>query len=201
MNKKPIYIKKGQNIYKVYFQSSEKMDQVKDKSVQLIFTSPPYYNLKEYKSLPKKDIIKLSDEEYLNRVDFSLLLDKIAKQNPNMRIRFSTSNPQDMKNDVLCVIAKHENICNYIHLPVQSGSSKILNLMNRGYTREWYLNRINAINNHIPNCGLSSDFMSGFCNETEEDHKLTLSLMETVKYHFSYMFQHTLGYTALNRME
>jgi len=140
---------------------------------------------------PKKDIIKLSDEEHFNQIDFSLLLDKIAKQNPNMRIRFSTSNPQDMKDDVLCVIAKHENICNYIHLPVQSGSSKILNLMNRGYTREWYLNRINAINNHIPNCGLSSDFISGFCNETEEDHKLTLNLMETVKYHFGYMFQYS----------
>ena len=124
-------------------------------------------------------------------VGFSDLLEKVAKQNPKMRIRFSTSNPQDMKDDVLKVISKYENLCNYVHLPVQSGSSKILELMNRGHTREWYLNRINAINKFIPECGISSDFITGFCNENEQDHKETLSLMEVVKYNFSYMFYYS----------
>ncbi len=137
----------------------------------------------------KKDLSKQSN--ITEKIDFATLLEKIASSNENIRIRFSTSNPQDMKDDVLKTIAKHENICNYIHLPVQSGSSKILQLMNRGHTREWYLDRINAINKYIPNCGLSSDFITGFCNETENDHQQTLSLMEKVKYHFSYMFYYS----------
>ena len=137
----------------------------------------------------KKDLSKQSNIS--EKIDFAILLEKIASSNENIRIRFSTSNPQDMKNDVLKTIAKYENICNYIHLPVQSGSSKILQLMNRGHTREWYLDRINAINKYIPNCGLSSDFITGFCNETENDHQQTLSLMEKVKYHFSYMFYYS----------
>ena len=137
----------------------------------------------------KKDLSKQSN--ITEKIDFATLLEKIASNNENIRIRFSTSNPQDMKNDVLKTIAKYENICNYIHLPVQSGSSKILQLMNRGHTREWYLDRINAINKYIPNCGLSSDFITGFCNETENDHQQTLSLMEKVKYHFSYMFYYS----------
>jgi len=137
----------------------------------------------------KKDLNKKSTITEL--IDFATLLDKIASNNQNIRIRFSTSNPQDMKDDVLKTIAKHKNICNYIHLPVQSGSSKILKLMNRGHTREWYLDRITAINQYIPNCGLSSDFITGFCNETEDDHQLTLSLMEKVKYNFSYMFYYS----------
>ena len=124
-------------------------------------------------------------------VGFSDLLEKVAKQNPKMRIRFSTSNPQDMKDDVLKAISKYENLCNYIHLPVQSGSSKILELMNRGHTREWYLDRINAINKFIPECGISSDFITGFCNENEQDHNETLSLMEVIKYNFSYMFYYS----------
>ena len=140
---------------------------------------------------PKKDFLKLPKDKIERSIDFSELLDLIATKNPNIRIRFSTSNPQDMKDSVLTTIAKHQNICNYIHLPVQSGSSKILELMNRGHTREWYLDRIRAINQHIPECGLSSDFITGFCNETEEDHHLTLSLMETVKYNFSYMFYYS----------
>ncbi len=137
----------------------------------------------------KKDFMKKKID--CEVVGFSDLLEKVAKQNPKMRIRFSTSNPQDMKDDVLKVISKYENLCNYIHLPVQSGSSKILELMNRGHTREWYLNRINAINKFIPECGISSDFITGFCNEKEQDHKETLSLMEVVKYNFSYMFYYS----------
>ena len=130
----------------------------------------------------KKDFLKLSKEKTANEIDFAELLDMVAKNNPTMRIRFSTSNPQDLKDSVLQTISQHYNICNYIHLPVQSGSSKILELMNRGHTREWYLDRIQAINKYIPDCGLSSDFITGFCNETEEDHQLTLSLMDKIKY-------------------
>tara|TARA_B100000902_G_scaffold379007_1_gene412884 strand:+ start:64 stop:1479 length:1416 start_codon:yes stop_codon:yes gene_type:complete len=139
----------------------------------------------------KKDFLKTNKEKRKKHIDFSILLDMIAIDNKNMRIRFSTSNPQDMKDDVLKIIAKHHNICNYIHLPVQSGSSKILGLMNRGHSREWYLDRINTIHKYIPDCGLSSDFITGFCDESEEDHQLTLSLMENVKYHFSYMFYYS----------
>ena len=139
----------------------------------------------------KKDFLKMSLHKMQDKIDFSELLEMIAKKNPNMRIRFSTSNPQDMQDKVLKTIAKYHNICNYIHLPVQSGSSKILQLMNRGHTRDWYLSRIEAIHKYIPNCGLSSDFITGFCNESEEDHLLTLTLMEQVKYHFSYMFYYS----------
>ena len=96
-----------------------------------------------------------------------------------------------MQDDVLHTIAKYENICNYIHLPVQSGNSRILELMNRGYTREWYLDRIDAIRRIIPDCGISMDIISGFCTETEEEHKDTLSLMESVKYNFGYMFSYS----------
>ena len=115
----------------------------------------------------------------------------VAEVSPNLRVRFSTSHPKDMKDDVLHTIAKYENICNYIHLPVQSGNSRILELMNRGYTREWYLDRIDAIRRIIPDCGISMDIISGFCTETEEEHKDTLSLMESVKYNFGYMFSYS----------
>jgi tRNA-2-methylthio-N6-dimethylallyladenosine synthase len=105
-----------------------------------------------------------------------------------MRIRFSTSNPQDMKDEVLHAIAAHENICNYIHLPVQSGSSRILKAMNRGHNREEYLDLIARIKRIIPGCGISHDMMAGFPTETEEDHAQTLSLMDAVRYDFGYMF-------------
>jgi tRNA-2-methylthio-N6-dimethylallyladenosine synthase len=108
-----------------------------------------------------------------------------------MRVRFSTSHPKDITNEVLETIAKHENICNYIHLPVQSGSSRILDLMNRTYTREWYLDRIKAIREIIPDCAISSDIITGFCSETEEDHQDTLSLMDFVKFEFAYMYSYS----------
>ncbi|MBJ04535.1 MAG: tRNA (N6-isopentenyl adenosine(37)-C2)-methylthiotransferase MiaB [Flavobacteriales bacterium] len=137
---------------------------------------------------PKKDFLKLPINQMKSKITFANLLENIAIRNPEVRIRFSTSNPQDMQDDVINVIAKYKNICKYIHLPVQSGSTKILKLMNRGHTREWYLERIKSIKKIIPNCGLSSDFITGFCDETESDHLDTLSLMESVKYNFSYMF-------------
>ena len=130
--------------------------------------------------------------EHSNAVTtFANLLEKVALVSPELRIRFSTSNPQDMTDDVLHVMAKYENICKYIHLPVQSGNSEVLERMNRGYTREWYLNRIEAIRRVIPGCGISTDVIAGFCGETEEQHKETVSLMQEVKYDFAYMFAYS----------
>jgi len=124
--------------------------------------------------------------------NFADLLKMVAQIHPDLRIRFSTSHPKDITDEVLKAISCYENICNYIHLPAQSGNSRILKLMNRTYTREWYLDRIKAIRNIIgKDCGISSDWITGFCTETEEDHKETLSLMEDVKFDFSYMFAYS----------
>ncbi len=130
-------------------------------------------------------------EELNDATTFAALLEKVALVNPELRVRFSTSHPKDMTDDVLHTMAKYENICNYVHLPVQSGSSRLLEMMNRGYTREWYIDRIAAIKRIIPNCGISTDSISGFCSESDEDHAETLSLMEHVKYDFSYMFAYS----------
>jgi tRNA-2-methylthio-N6-dimethylallyladenosine synthase len=125
------------------------------------------------------------------KVSFADLLEMVALVSPDLRIRFSTSNPQDMTDDVLHVMAKYENICKYIHLPVQSGNTEMLERMNRGYSREWYLGRIAAIRRIIPECGISTDVIAGFCGETEEQHGETISLMEEVKYDFAYMFKYS----------
>ena len=139
----------------------------------------------------KKDFKKSSKEIQANSINFAKLLDMIANINKSLRIRFSTSNPQDMTLDVINTMAKHKNICNYIHLPVQSGSSKILKLMNRGYNREDYLKLINNIKERIPECAISMDIITGFCNENEQDHQDTLSLMDKVKYDYGYMFKYS----------
>lgn len=124
-------------------------------------------------------------------VTFAKLLVMVAKISPLLRVRFSTSHPKDITDEVLFAIANHDNICNYIHLPVQSGSSRILQLMNRTYTREWYMAKIDRIKEIIPGCGITSDFICGFCTETEEDHQETLSIMEYSNYDFSYMFYYS----------
>lgn len=121
-------------------------------------------------------------------VTFAMLLEQVAAISPDLRVRFSTSHPKDITDDVLYTIARHDNICNYIHLPVQSGSTRILQLMNRTYTREWYKAKIDRIRQIIPDCGISSDVITGFCTETEEDHQDTLSIMEYSGYDYSYMF-------------
>ena len=133
----------------------------------------------------------LSSEQQAAATNFAQLLEKVALISPQLRVRFSTSHPKDMTDDVLYMVAKHTNICNYIHLPVQSGSSRILEMMNRGYTREWYLDRMAAINRIIPNCGISTDIITGFCSETEEDHHQTISLMKEIKYDYAYMFSYS----------
>ncbi len=132
-----------------------------------------------------------SIEDLNNAVTFSQLLEMVAKVHPDLRVRFSTSHPKDMTDDVLHMINKYENICKYVHLPIQSGSTRILEMMNRGYTREWYIERIKAIRKIVPDCAISTDVITGFCSETEEEHKETISLMEWVKYDFAYMFAYS----------
>jgi len=124
-------------------------------------------------------------------IKFAQLLEKTAKISPKLRVRFSTSHPKDMSDEVLYTMAMYNNICNYIHLPAQSGSTSILEKMNRGYTREWYMDRILSIKKILPDCAISTDIMTGFPGETEEDHQDTLSLMEFANYDLSYMFKYS----------
>ena len=124
-------------------------------------------------------------------VTFAGLLERVARIAPDLRIRFSTSHPKDIVDDVLYTMARYDNICKYIHLPVQSGSTEILQRMNRTYTREWYLKKVARIREILPGCGLSTDIITGFCTETEEDHAQTLRLMEEVRYDLAYMFMYS----------
>jgi len=128
------------------------------------------------------------DEKNDTTVTFAMLLERVALISPLLRVRFSTSHPKDITDEVLHAIAKYENICDYIHLPVQSGSSRILQLMNRTYTREWYMGKIDKIKQLIPGCGISADIITGFCSESEQDHQETLSLMKYAKYDYAYMY-------------
>ena len=139
----------------------------------------------------KKDFVKATDIQKATAVDFAQLLDMAASAFPKMRIRFSTSNPQDMHESVLLTMAKHANICKHIHLPVQSGSDRILKEMNRQHTREEYLALIRKIETIIPDCAVTQDMIAGFPTETEQDHQDTLSLMEAVKYDFGYMYAYS----------
>jgi tRNA-2-methylthio-N6-dimethylallyladenosine synthase len=151
----------------------------------------------------KKDFDKATEIQKATAVDFAQLLEMCAKQFPKMRFRFSTSNPQDMHEEVLHVIAKYHNVCNYIHLPVQSGSTRILQEMNRQHTREEYMALVDKIYSIIPDCSISQDMITGFPTETEEDHQDTLSLMEYVQYDFGYMFAYSErpGTLAARKME
>ena len=139
----------------------------------------------------KKDFKKASEIQKKTSINFAKLLDIVAKSFPKFRIRFTTSNPQDMDNEVLITMKAHKNICNHIHLPVQSGSDKILKEMNRQHTRKEYLNLVTEIKTILPNCGISQDMITGFPNETEKDHLDTLSLMNLVKYDFGFMFKYS----------
>ncbi|MEP7195569.1 MAG: tRNA (N6-isopentenyl adenosine(37)-C2)-methylthiotransferase MiaB [Saprospiraceae bacterium] len=137
------------------------------------------------------DSYKWTNPETSELINFANLLELVAKVNPLLRIRFSTSHPKDITDEVLYTIARYPNICKYIHLPVQSGSSRILKLMNRTYDREWYINRVEAIYRIIPECTISSDIITGFCSETDSDHKETLSMIELADYIMSYMFYYS----------
>jgi tRNA-2-methylthio-N6-dimethylallyladenosine synthase len=134
------------------------------------------------------DSYKWSNPDSTEHVNFAQLLERVALVHPDLRVRFSTSHPKDITDEVLHTIAKYENICKYIHLPVQSGNSRILELMNRTYDREWYMERVDSIYRIIPDCAISSDMITGFCTETEEEHQDTLSMISYAKYSMSYMF-------------
>ncbi|MDG1329041.1 MAG: tRNA (N6-isopentenyl adenosine(37)-C2)-methylthiotransferase MiaB [Flavobacteriaceae bacterium] len=139
----------------------------------------------------KKNFKKASEMQKATATNFAQLLDLVATAAPKMRLRFSTSNPQDMEINVLHTMAKHKNICDYIHLPVQSGSTRILKEMNRQHTREEYIKLIDNVREILPNCSISQDMITGFPTETEKDHQDTLSLMEYVKYDYGYMFAYS----------
>lgn len=147
-------------------------------------------NVDSYKWSPEvNNKAQLEKSEVTEVTNFAHLLQMVADVSPELRVRFSTSHPKDITDEVLHTIARNENICNYIHLPAQSGNSRVLKLMNRTYDRDWYINRVDAIRSIIGDeCGISSDMIAGFCTETEEEHQDTLSLMDYVKYDFSYMF-------------
>ena len=146
-------------------------------------------NVDSYKwNIDNKGVIK---DEAQPVVRFAELIDRVAHVHPDLRVRFSTSHPKDMTDDVLEVMAQHENVCKYIHLPVQSGNSDVLKRMNRGYTREWYLERMESIHRIMPDCATSTDIISGFCGETEAEHQDTLSLMEMMSYDMAYMFSYS----------
>ncbi|MFM1946244.1 MAG: hypothetical protein RL207_527 [Bacteroidota bacterium] len=146
-------------------------------------------NVDSYRwNLSSKGEVKNLDEPTTN---FAQLMEMVALVSPLLRVRFSTSHPKDMTDDVLEIMAKYENICPYIHLPVQSGNTDVLYRMNRGYSREWYMERINAIHRIVPDCAISTDVITGFCGETEEEHQETLSLMDFVEYDFAYMFKYS----------
>ncbi len=140
---------------------------------------------------PKVEFRNADETVKANAVSFAGLLERVALAVPCMRIRFSTSHPKDICDDVLYTIKKYDNICNYIHLPAQSGNSRILEAMNRTYTREWYLDKVKRIREIIPGCGISCDIIAGFCTETEEEHRDTLSLMEESRFDFSYMYKYS----------
>lgn len=127
----------------------------------------------------------------LQHTNFAQLLEKVALIDPQLRVRFSTSHPKDITDEVLHTMVKYDNICNHIHLPVQSGNTRVLDLMNRTYTREWYLERVDTIKEIIPDCAISTDVIIGFCTETEEEHQDTLSMMDYVQYDFAYMYTYS----------
>ncbi len=146
-------------------------------------------NVDSYRwNMTSKGEIKDSSKPTTN---FAQLMEMVAGISPELRIRFSTSHPKDMTDEVLEVIAKHDNICNYIHLPVQSGNSDVLKRMNRGYTREWYIDRVNAIRRIIPDCAITTDIITGFCDETDAEHEDTMSLMREMKWDFAYMYKYS----------
>ncbi len=140
---------------------------------------------------PKVEFKQADEATKANAIRFDKLLEMVAQVNPEMRVRFSTSHPKDISEDVLHVMARYDNICKHIHLPAQSGSTRILEAMNRTYSREWYIQKHKRILEILPGCSISCDIISGFCSETDQDHKDTLSLMEECRFEFSYMYKYS----------
>jgi tRNA-2-methylthio-N6-dimethylallyladenosine synthase len=157
----------------------------------------------EIEGATSRSIEETTSASFGGAITFANLLEMVAQISPLLRVRFSTSHPKDITDDVLFTIKKYNNICNYIHLPVQSGSSRVLQLMNRTYSREWYLAKVDRIREILPDCGLSTDMITGFCTETEEDHKESLSLFDTCKYDLAYLYYYSErpGTLAARRFE
>jgi tRNA-2-methylthio-N6-dimethylallyladenosine synthase len=147
------------------------------------------------------DSYKWENPETKEIVNFANLLEMVAKVAPDLRIRFSTSHPKDITDDVLYTMVKYKNICKYIHLPVQSGNSRVLKLMNRTYDREWYMEKVRRIYEIMPDCAISSDIITGFCTETEEEHQQSVDMIEWAKYSMSYMFSERPGTLAARKYE
>ncbi len=166
----------GQNVDSYYYQVTNPIETT---SIQTNAETP---------SSEATETAKVGNEDRGEAITFAMLLEQVALISPLLRVKFSTSHPKDITDDVLHTIVKYENICNYIHLPVQSGSTRILQLMNRTYTREWYMAKIDRIKEIIPDCGISGDIITGFCTEEENDHLDTLSIMQYAKYDYAYMY-------------
>ncbi|RVU01909.1 tRNA (N6-isopentenyl adenosine(37)-C2)-methylthiotransferase MiaB [Mucilaginibacter limnophilus] len=176
----------GQNVDSYKWNAEAKRQKIKDANLDISNEELQEKYLLGEINLPEH--VKSGEPEV---VTFANLLEMVALISPDLRVRFSTSHPKDITDDVLYTMAKYENICNYIHLPVQSGNSRVLELMNRTYDREWYMERVEAIRRIIPGCGISTDIITGFCTETEEEHADTLSMMDFVQYDYAYMFMYS----------
>jgi len=177
----------GQNVDSYKFRSDDQMiRRSDDQNSALIPTS----GIVDLSSWPGAGTGRLASNGPAT-VDFADLLEMVASACPTLRIRYSTSHPKDMTDKVLAVMARYDNICKYIHLPVQSGSSDVLKRMNRGYDRAWYVQRIASIRRHMPDCAISTDIIAGYCGETEEDHQQTLSLINEVGYDMAFMFKYS----------
>lgn len=150
-----------------------------------------------------QNVNSYSWEDENGRVSFPQLLEKVAQTDPLLRVRFATSHPKDLSDELIAAMVRNENICRSVHLPVQSGSSRILMQMNRGYDRAWYMDRVRAIKQYLPDCGITTDIITGFCTETEEDHQETLSLMEWAAFDYAYMFKYSErpGTSAAKRLK
>lgn len=172
--------------YRSIVQEARELFEQGYREVTLLGQNVDSYRFSEDPKLVGKKLVDAKYDE--NVVNFASLLEMIALISPELRVRFSTSHPKDMTDDVLHMMAKYHNICDYIHLPLQSGNSRVLDVMNRTYTREWYLDRIAAIRRIVPNAAISTDIITGFCTETEEEHQDTMSLMEEVRFSMAYMY-------------
>jgi len=182
----------GQNVDSYKWGGSPKVgksESPEDEKAEDIGEAKEKLSTSEAKVSPTGGDLEGAGEAY--SVNFANLLEMVALINPDLRVRFSTSHPKDITDEVLYTIKKYDNICNYIHLPVQSGNSRVLELMNRTYDRDWYINRIDAIRRIIPECAISTDVITGFCSETDEEHQDTLSMMDYVQYDFAYMFMYS----------
>jgi tRNA-2-methylthio-N6-dimethylallyladenosine synthase len=159
------------------------------REVTLLGQNVDSYRYSDDEKLTGKKLVDAKYDE--NVVNFARLMERVAKISPLLRVRFSTSHPKDMTDDVLHIMAKYPNVCKYVHLPVQSGNSRVLEMMNRTYDREWYMGRIDAIRRIVPEATISTDIITGFCSETEEEHRDTMSLMDEVKFELAYMYYYS----------